>query len=46
VGLFAWLLIAVSLAGLGVGILVAIGIGFVSGLLLSFLIFRSEAEEE
>ena len=44
VGLFASVLIAVFLAGLGVGIPVAIVVGFVSGLILSFLIFRSEAD--
>lgn len=44
VGLFASVLIAVFLVGLGVGIPVAIVAGFVSGLVLSFLINRSEAE--
>jgi len=46
VGLFASVLIAVFLAGLGVGIFIAIILGFVSGLVLSFLLFRSEMEEE
>ena len=46
VGLFASVLISVFLAGLGVGIFIAIIIGFVSGLVLSFLLFRSEMEEE